>query len=356
MSNERTAKLSERRRILIALAAMTGTVAGCWRRRGGEGLPGAAGGPLVAGRAANEDKLGPRLPLRKLGNTGVEVTLLGVGGAHLGDTTERDAQEVVETALAEGIRFFDTANMYGDGRSEERLGKYLVPKYRDQVFLMSKSLATSGEGAREDLETSLKRCGCDYFDLWQLHALKGPEDADNRVKAGVLDACERAVKEGKVKRLGFTGHANYRGHLRMLDHVKARGLSVATAQMPINVVDPHYESFTTHAMPPCLDSGLGILAMKTLAFGRLLGKHLGWQLQPVKLTPVVPELISLEQALGYVWSLPVSVLISGMENAQQVRQNAALARKAATLDEGARLKLIATVERFGGRDVEFYKD
>ena len=221
---------------------------------------------------------------------------------------------------------------------------------------MSKSLATSGKGATEDLETSLGRCGCDYLDLWQIDALKDPEDADNRVKAGVLDACERAVKEGKVKHLGFTGHADYRGHLRMLEHVKKRGLPVATAQMPINLVDPHYASFTTNAIKPCIEHGMGILAMKTLAFGRLLGKNLGWQRQDVKLTPIVPEVVSLEQALSYVWSLPVSVLISGMENAKQVQQNAAIARKAGTLDDGARLNLIAAVERFGGRDVEFYKD
>ena len=98
--------------------------------------------------------------------------MLGAGGVHIGDAQEKDAQEVIETAIAEGIRFFDTANMYSEGRSEQRLGRYLVPKYRDHVFLMSKSLATSGKGATEDLETSLRRCGCDYLDLWQIHALK----------------------------------------------------------------------------------------------------------------------------------------------------------------------------------------
>jgi aryl-alcohol dehydrogenase-like predicted oxidoreductase len=322
----------------------------------GDGLPGSKGETLTVAQRPADDKLGPRLPLRRLGSTGVEVTLLGAGGVHIGDAKEEDAQEVIETAIAEGVRFFDTANMYSEGRSEQRLGRYLVPKYRDHVFLMSKSLATNGKDAIEDLETSLRRCGCDYFDLWQIHALRDPTDADNRVAAGILDACERAVKEGKVKHVGFTGHANFRGHLRMLEHVKKRGLPVATAQMPINLVDPHYASFTTHVVKPCLDHGMGILAMKTLAFGRLLGKNLGWQRQDVKLTPIVPELVSLEQALNYVWSLPVSVLISGMENAKQVKQNAAIARNAGTLDDGTRLKLVAAVEGFSGRDVEFYKD
>jgi aryl-alcohol dehydrogenase-like predicted oxidoreductase len=366
------ARAIERRRLLLALVAMTGSVVvgGCRRTSAegvrkvtaeappetGDGLPGSKGETLTVAQRPADDKLGPRLPLRRLGSTGVEVTLLGAGGVHIGDAKEEDAQEVIETAIAEGVRFFDTANMYSEGRSEQRLGRYLVPKYRDHVFLMSKSLATNGKDAIEDLETSLRRCGCDYFDLWQIHALRDPTDADNRVAAGILDACERAVKEGKVKHVGFTGHANFRGHLRMLEHVKKRGLPVATAQMPINLVDPHYASFTTHVVKPCLDHGMGILAMKTLAFGRLLGKNLGWQRQDVKLTPIVPELVSLEQALNYVWSLPVSVLISGMENAKQVKQNAAIARNAGTLDDGTRLKLVAAVEGFSGRDVEFYKD
>jgi uncharacterized protein len=357
-SSEHTASMLERRQVLLSLAAMTGAVMGCWNRRGegSGGLPGAKGQTLPAAIKTTDDKLGPRLPLRRLGNTGVEVTMLGAGGAHIGDAKESDAQEIIETSLAEGIRFFDTANMYNEGLSEQRLGRYLVPKYRDHVFLMSKSLATSAKTATEDLDTSLRRCGCDYFDLWQIHALKDPEDADNRVANGVLDACERAVKEGKVKLLGFTGHANYKAHLRMLEHVKKRGLPMATAQMPINLVDPHYASFTTNVIKPCVEHGLGILAMKTLAFGRLLGKNLGWQRQDVKLTPIVPELVPLEQALSYVWSLPVSVLISGMENAKQVKQNAAIARTAGTLDDDARLKLIAAFESFGGRDIEFYKD
>jgi predicted aldo/keto reductase-like oxidoreductase len=322
----------------------------------GVGLPGPKGETLTVAQRPADDKLGPRLPLRRLGSTGVAVTLLGAGGVHIGDAREEDAQEVIETAIAEGVRFFDTANMYSEGRSEQRLGRYLVPKYRDHVFLMSKSLATNDEDAIADLETSLRRCGCDYFDLWQIHALKDPADADNRVAAGILDACERALQEGKVKHLGFTGHADFRGHLRMLEHVKKRGLPVATAQMPINLVDPHYASFTTHVIKPCLDHGMGILAMKTLAFGRLLGKNLGWQRQDVKLTPIVPERVSLEQALTYVWSLPVSVLVSGMENAEQVRQNAAIARSAGTLDGGTRSKLVAALEELSGRDVEFYKD
>lgn len=367
-SSRANASAFERRKALLALAAMTGAVlVGC-KRNVGQAPVEQEGGPLADGASVPDantnsgvgepeaEKLGPRLPLRRLGATGMEVTLLGAGGVHIGDADEKDAQEVIETAIAEGIRFFDTASMYSDGKSEERYGRYLVPRYRDHVFLMSKSHAPTGNGAAEQLETSLRRCACDYLDLWQIHALKSPEDADGRVEAGVLDTCERALAQGKVKHLGFTGHSNYKGHLRMLEHVKKRGLPVATAQMPINLVDPHFNSFTTNAVKPCLDHGMGILAMKTLAFGRLLGKNLGWVHTDDKLTPVVPDVVSLDQALGYVWSLPVSVVISGMENAKQVRQNAAIARNAGTLDEETRLKLVATVEEFAGRDVEFYKD
>lgn len=200
------APVLERRRVLLTLAGMTGAVVGCWRRKGGEGPPRTKGRTLPAALKPTDDKLGPRLPLRRLGNTGVEVTLLGAGGVHIGDAAERDAEEVIETAIAEGIRFFDTANMYSEGRSEQRLGRYLVPKYRDHVFLMSKSLATSGKGATEDLETSLRRCGCDYLDLWQIHALKDPEDADNRVngeESGVATpGCKADTRRARARLSG----------------------------------------------------------------------------------------------------------------------------------------------------------
>ncbi|HKK81808.1 MAG TPA: aldo/keto reductase, partial [Prolixibacteraceae bacterium] len=121
--------------------------------------------------STRSDKFGNLLPLRKLGTTGEKVTMLGVGGYHVGWTSEKDAQEVIETAINGGIRFFDTAHNYGNGASEERYGKYLIPKYRDSIFLMTKSQAHDGKSLMKEFELSLKRLKTDYVDLLQIHSL-----------------------------------------------------------------------------------------------------------------------------------------------------------------------------------------
>ena len=138
--------MTERRTFLKQIAAVTGSMM----------LPVSNFG------ASNKDKWGEILPLRTLGKTGEKVTMLGLGGYHIGWTTEKDSQEVIESALEGGVRFFDTAESYDNGGSEARYGKYLVPKYRDQVFIMTKSTAENGALAKEHLEGSLKRLKCDY--------------------------------------------------------------------------------------------------------------------------------------------------------------------------------------------------
>ena len=163
------------------------------------------------------DKWGDVLPMRKLGKTGVDVTMLGVGGYHIGWTTEKDAQRVIEVALEGGIRFFDTAESYGPHTSEIRYGKYLTPQYRDLVFIMTKSTARDAKTAQEHLEASLKRMKTDYVDLWQVHALSSPEDVEERISNGILDVMQEAKASGKAKHIGFTGHQNPYAHVRMLE-------------------------------------------------------------------------------------------------------------------------------------------
>lgn len=113
--------------------------------------------------------------------------MLGTGGYHVVATTERDAQEVIEAALEGGVRFFDTAESYADGTSETRYGKYLTPKYRDLIFLMSKSTGKDAKTVKEHLEGTLCRLKTDHLDLYQVHAISTPEDVDSRIELGVLD-------------------------------------------------------------------------------------------------------------------------------------------------------------------------
>ena len=310
---------------------------------------------MAGGITGYPDKLGNALPLRMLGKTNEKVTMLGLGGYHVGWTTERDAQEVIETALEGGIRFFDTAESYDDGGSERRYGNYLVPKYRDEVFIMTKSQANTAKEAQEHLEGSLKRLNCDYIDLWQIHSLRTPEDVKNRLDEGVLEVFRKAKEEGKVKYIGFTGHQNPFAHQKMLEKTTDSN-PFATVQMPVNVVDPHWHSFTENVLSDALDRNLGILAMKTLADGRFFKeKRKLDKIQYTTENPLVPDAISIKNALHYVWSLPVSVLITGAENKTYLQEKIDLARDFIKMTEEERLALVESIAGYAGNKVEYYK-
>ena len=300
------------------------------------------------------DRLGELLPQRTLGRTGEAVTMLGVGGFHIGWTGERDAQAVIESALEGGIRFFDTAEAYARGGSESRYGKYLTPKYRDDIFLMTKSKDSTADEARTHIEDSLRRMKTDTLDLWQMHALASPADADRRIDNGVLDVFRAARDEGVVRLIGFTGHADPRAHLRMLERTAGEHV-FDTCQLPVNPVDAvHENGFTLSVLPLLVERGIAPLAMKSLADGRFFAaknQH-RWTTDD----PVVPGRMSIGEALAFAWSLPVSVLIAGAEHAGFIRDKIKLARTYAALSASERAALIETVADLAreGR-VEYYK-
>lgn len=319
-------------------------------------LAGATAGLSLAGpaMAANDrDRLGEILPKRKLGRTNEYVTMLGTGGYHIGWTTERDAQEVIEASLEGGVRFFDTAESYGDGMSETRYGKYLTPQYRDLVFLMSKSTGRDAKTVREHLEGTLRRLKTDHLDLYQVHAVSTPEDVDSRIQLGVLDVLLKAKEEGKIKYLGFTGHQNPFAHARMLERTKDSDI-FDTVLMPVNVLDQTYFSFTQNIMSVALERNMGILAIKSLADGRFFAKkeQAGWTTDD----PLIPNYLSIKEAMHFVWSLPVTVLISGNENATFMREKIALARSFSKLTEAQKSALVDKVKHIAMKGtVEYFK-
>jgi predicted aldo/keto reductase-like oxidoreductase len=311
--------------------------------------------PISGFTSSNKDKWGEILPLRTLGKTGKKVTMLGLGGYHVGWTTEKDAQEVIEKAIEGGVRFFDTAESYDNGGSEIRYGKYLVPKYRDDVFIMSKSTAKDGITAKKHLEGTLKRLKCDYIDLWQVHSLQTPDDVDNRIENEVLEVFEKAKAEGKVKHIGFTGHQNPFAHKRMLNKTDDNDI-FETVQMPINVIDSHFHSFIRNVLPLAIDRNFGVLAMKTLSDGRFFKEKkklnkIQWESD----NPIVPNYISVREALYFVWSLPVSVLITGAENKELLQEKIELANNFASFSEKERQELINKVFAKAGNNIEYYK-
>lgn len=306
----------------------------------------------------NTDRLGDLLPMRLLGKTGRKVTMLGLGGYHIGWTTEYKAQETIEAALQGGIRFFDNAESYGPHTAEIRYGKYLTPQYRDLVFIMTKTTAKDAKTAREHLDASLKRMKTDYVDLWQVHALSSPEDVDERISNGILDVMKEAKASGKAKHIGFTGHENPYAHVRMLEKTIEDDI-FETVQMPINPVDAgNKDSFIAEVIQQAHSRKFGILAMKTLAAGRffpetIISDKKVWESED----PVIPARLALKDVLNFAWSLPVSVLITGAENRTLIEEKISMAKDFSKLSESQRMDLIGKVEDISVKgDVEYYKD
>ena len=320
-------------------------------------LAGVTAGLSLAGNALGKeettDRLGEVLPKRKLGKTGEYVTMLGTGGYHIGWTTERDAQEVIEASMEGGVRFYDTAEGYVSGTSEERYGKYLTPKYRDLIFLMTKTMGRDAKTVQEHLEGSLRRLKVDQIDLYQMHSINTPEDVDERIEAGVVDYLLKAKQQGKIRYLGFTGHTNPYAHAHMIDVTKDDNVFDAL-QMPVNVLDQTYYSFIKNVMPKALDQNMGVLAMKSLAAGRFFAdkERFNWSTDD----PVIPDYLSIKEAMYFVWSLPVAVLISGNENATFMREKIALARSFSKLSEEERMAMVEKVKHIAlDGKVEYFK-
>lgn len=308
----------------------------------------------------NSDVIGEILPQRKLTRDGTMVTAFCMGGYHLGITEDPAyAEKMVERALEMGVRFFDNARGYHRGRSEEYMGRFLTPKYRDQIILMTKSPAKTADDARRHLDESLTALKTDQVDLWQIHALDTIEDIDQRIANGVLDVFLEAKEKGKTRYIGFTGHRNPKVHLHMLAYLEKEGIELDTCQMPLNVCDPSFESFQLHVLPELLKKGYGVLAMKTMAGGSMMGKRI--DTTPAYLaTEDIPDMVSLagfslQELHQYVYTLPVSALVSGCDTMDKLEHNVGVLKDLKELSSMEMEKLIAKAKPYSGFNVENYK-
>jgi diketogulonate reductase-like aldo/keto reductase len=205
------------------------------------------------------------LPQRVLGRTGERVSIIGLGGYHIGQQDDQNESiRLIRTAIDRGITFMDNCWDYNDGASETRMGLALQDGYRERVFLMTKIDGRDRGSATVQIDESLRRLKTDVLDLLQFHENIRPDDAD-RIFApgGALEAAVAARDAGKVRYIGFTGHKSPALHLHMLDVAQQHGFTFDSVQMPINVMDAHYESFTQQVVPVARERGAAILGMKT---------------------------------------------------------------------------------------------
>lgn len=311
----------------------------------------ASGAAAAEAQTPARDRFGELLPQRRLGRKGPLVTMLGLGGSHIGSMeTDALAEKTIETAIGGGVRFFETAAGYAQGKSETRCGQFLTPKYRDSIFLATKTQAKNAERARRDLDASLSRMKTDYLDLWHMHSLHSPADVDQRIEGGVVDVMLEAKRQGKVRHIGFTGHLVPEAHAHMLARGAEKGDPFTACQMPVNVLDPSYHSFILDYLPKAVGAGVGVLAMKTLAFGAFFGRN-----QPPSNPKLIPDRLSVAEALHFVWSLPISVLVTGADTPEMMQEKIDLARSFKGMDEAQRKALIAKVADLAGPTIEWYK-
>jgi aryl-alcohol dehydrogenase-like predicted oxidoreductase len=254
------------------------------------------------------------IPRKPIGQTGVSVSIIGVGGATLGQAPTYDvAEKIVHEAIDAGVTFMDNAWEYNDGKSEEWMGRALAGR-RDRVFLMTK-VCTHGRDksvAMQMLEESLRRLKTDHLDLWQIHEVIYYSDPDLHFKnGGAVEALVDAQKQGKVRFIGFTGHKNPAIHLRMLELADQHRVRFDTVQMPLNCFDGTYRSFEQQVLPEALRRGMGVLGMKSLGGNG---------------EAVLQGTVTVEEALRYAMSLPVATTISGIDSLEVLRQNLAVAR------------------------------
>lgn len=292
------------------------------------------------------DKLGRILPQRDLGATGVKVTAFGLGGHHVGVARDaRTAQALIERAIERGVRFFDNAANYNGGLSEEFYGKFLTPRFREHVFITTKSTGSTAAAARKDLDTSLRRMNLDQLDLWQIHSFKSVEDVKTRIANGVVDVFLEARESKKTRFIGFTGHTSREAHAYFIDWCGRRGIRMDTCLMPVNLFDNHYDSFLIHVEPMLRERKIALLAMKSMVFGKVFGR--AKELDPAVVTP--------KNLHEYVYSLPVSCMLSGCETVAQIDENTAILENFQPMDEKRRNELVAAVKPISGPGLEYYK-
>jgi len=262
------------------------------------------------------------IPTRPLGATGAQISMLGLGGHHAGRGRDADrAVRLIRKAIDMGVTFLDNAWEYHDGRAEEYMGKALLDGYRAKAFLMTKHHGRDKKTAMQHLEDSLRRLHADVIDLWQFHEIVYDKDPEMIfAPGGGIEAADQAKKQGKVRFIGFTGHRDPMLHLKML----AYGYPWDAVQMPMNVFDPHYKSFQQHVLPILVRRGIGVIAMKTMASGHVLRANVT--------TP--------EEALKYIWSQPVSTIVSGMESEELLEANVATARAFTPMNAQAQANLL----------------
>jgi len=274
------------------------------------------------------------LPKRPLGKTGVEVTILGLGGEGALRTfgQEDEAVSLIQRAIDLGVTYFESARAYSG--SESYYGMALKERRRE-IFLASKSHERTGDGALKHLETTLGAMKTDYLDLWMIHDVRTPKDLDLIFgPKGAIKAFEAARRNKLTRFIGISGHRNPTIISRALDL-----FPFDTVLMPANPAEPHYWSFLSEVLPKAQAKGMGILGMKTLSRGVCV-KIFGAE--------------SAENFLRFALTQPISAAVVGCETIEQLEMNVRIARSFQPMPKKDQDILLSRVKSYA-RELMYYK-
>jgi len=311
-------------------------------RRGFLGFAAASIFLTGAGELASPPESRNGIPYRTLGRTKEEVSLVGLGGYHLGK--QADAQEsihIIRTGLDEGINFLDNCWDYNGGESEIRMGSALRDGYRQKAFLMSKIDGRSKAAATSQIDESLRRLQTDRIDLLQFHEVIRDNDPDRIfAEGGAMEAVVQAQQAGKIRFIGFTGHKSPDIHLKMLATAAKHSFTFDSVQMPLNVMDAHFNSFEKKVLPVLFKNNIGVLGMKPMGDQVILESKTA--------TPV--------ECLHYAMNLPTSVVITGCDSLPILHQALEAARSFKPLGSSEVAALLAkTAKSAQAGQFELYK-
>lgn len=252
---------------------------------------------------------------RPFGKTGESFPILSFGGQRIvneHNCTEEQAIEIVNAAIDRGMRYFDTAWIYSQGQAETRMGK-VVRHRRDEMWIATKTWDTTRDGARRQLEESLKRLQTDYVNEWRLHNVWDFARLDAFTgKGGALEAAVQARAEGLVRHISISCHTDPQILVEAL-----KRFPFDSALIALSALDHFMFSFAEEFLPLANAQGVATIAMKVLGFGSLTRE--------------------VERALRYALGLPVSTVIVGVETMAQLEQNLAIAESFTPLSDEERL-------------------
>jgi uncharacterized protein len=294
--------------------------------------------PVFRGAASARD-----VPRRTLGRTGEKVSIVGIGGYHLGrpNVTEAESIRIVRMGIDGGIDFLDNCWDYNGGISETRMGKALCNGYREKAFLMTKLDGRNARAAAQQLDDSLRRLQTDRIDLIQFHEIIRNTDPQLIfAPGGAIEAMLKARQAGKVRYIGFTGHKSPEIHLEMLRTAFAHGFTFDTVQMPLNVMDAHFESFEAKVLPVLVGHNIGVIGMKSMGDHFILNS----------------KVVSPIECLHYAMNLPTSVVVTGCDSTSVLKQalQAASSFQSMTKQQVAAL-LARTAQSARSGQYELYK-